>query len=388
MISARPTALVTALACAALLTGCADRSADDPQPVAGDTRTTTVERTRVEVVKELGERTGFDPQAIYDQVAPGVVTVISAGEGGGVGSGFVLGDDGEVVTNAHVVTTGEGSAIKPLGEVFVSFADSNEVRARIVGFDPFSDVALLKIDPEGLKLRPLALGSARGLRVGAPVAAIGSPFGEDRSLSIGVISALDRSIESLTGFETPGAIQTDAAINQGNSGGPLLDAGGRVLGINSQIETSSGDGSGVGFAVAVDTVRRSLDQLRSTGKARYALLGVATAAVFPQLATRFGIRSKTGAWVQELTKGGPADDAGVRKGSGAIRFQARTYANGGDVIVSFDGTPVRTENDLAALVAEHRPGERITLTLLRGGGDPRDVTVTLGERPLGNPPRE
>ena len=270
----------------------------------------------MEVVKELGERTGFDPQAIYEQVAPGVVTVISAGAGGGVGSGFVLGDDGEVVTNAHVVTTGEGAKIKRASEVYVSFADRNEVRARIVGFDPFSDVALLKIDPDGLKLRPLKLGSVRGLSVGAPVAAIGSPFGEDRSLSIGVISALDRSIESLTGFATPGAIQTDAAINQGNSGGPLLDAAGRVLGINSQIETSSGDGSGVGFAVPVDTVRRSLDQLRRSGRARYAYLGVATAPVFPQLATRFGIRSSSGAWVQEVTPDGPADDAGVRRGLG------------------------------------------------------------------------
>ena len=380
--------LTAVLACAATIAGCADRGPDEPQPPAADTRTTTVERTRVEVVKELGARTGFDPEAIYEQVAPGVVTVISAGgDGGGVGSGFVLGDQGEVVTNAHVVTTGEGAAIKPAGEVYVSFADSNEVRARIVGFDPFSDVALLRIDPEGLKLRALALGSARGLRVGAPVAAIGSPFGEDRSLSIGVISALDRSIESLTGFATPGAIQTDAAINQGNSGGPLLDAGGRVLGINSQIETSSGDGSGVGFAVAVDTVRRSLDQLRRTGKARYAYLGVATAPVFPQLATRFGIRSTTGAWVQEVTSGGPADDAGVREGSGATRFQARTYATGGDVIVSFDGEPVRTENDLAALVAEHRPGERVELTLLRGGGDSSHVNVTLGARPLGDPPK-
>ncbi len=384
--------LVAALALITPLTGCADRgSPDAPNLNAGDKRTTTVERTRVEVVKHLGRRDGFEPQTIYEQVSPGVVTVVSTGfagsEAGGVGSGFVLGDEGEVVTNAHVVTTGRGAAIKRAGEVYVSFADGNEVPARIVGFDPFSDVALLRIDPGGLKLRPLALGSARELRVGAPVAAIGSPFGEDRSLSIGVISALDRSIESLTGFATPGAIQTDAAINQGNSGGPLLDARGRVLGINSQIETNSGDGSGVGFAVAVDTVRRSLAQLRRHGRARYAYLGVATAAVFPQLATRFGIRGSAGAWVQEVTPGGPADDAGVSGGHGATRFQARTYATGGDVIVSVGGERVKTENDLAALVARRRPGERVRLTVLRGGGDRRELLVTLGERPLGGPPR-
>jgi S1-C subfamily serine protease len=379
-------ATVAALAGGAALAGCADRGQDAGTTASPEARTTTVERTKVEVLKDLGKRSGFDPQAIYEQVSPGVVTVVSGGERGGVGSGFVLGDDGEVVTNAHVVTTGEGASIKRAGEVYVSFEDGNEVPARIVGFDPFSDVALLKVDPDGLKLRPLELGSTRGLRVGAPVAAIGSPFGEDRSLSTGVISALDRSIESLTGFATPGAIQTDAAINQGNSGGPLLDAAGRVLGINSQIETSSGDGSGVGFAVAVDTIRRSLDQLRSTGKAKYAYLGVATAPVFPQLATRFGIRSSSGAWVQEVTPDGPADDAGVRKGSGTVRFQGRGYSKGGDVIVSFDGEPVRDENDLARLVAEHRPGQRVRMRLLRGGGDARDVTVTLGERPLGDPP--
>ena len=387
----RLTSVLGLLALCAALSGCADRGDDERAASASQTVTTTVEKTRVDVVRDLGRRGGFDPQAIYRQVSPGVVTVVSAGfkgsGSGGVGSGFVLGDSGEVVTNAHVVTSGEGSAIKRAGEVYVSFADGNEVPARIVGFDPFSDVALLKIDTDGLKLRPLRLGSVQGLRVGAPVAAIGSPFGEDRSLSIGVISALDRSIESLTGFDTPGAIQTDAAINQGNSGGPLLDSAGRVLGINSQIDTNSGDGTGVGFAVAVDTVRRSLRQLRSTGRARYALLGVATAPVFPQLAKRFGIRSTSGAWVQEVTAGGPADDAGIRGGKGATRFQARTYANGGDVIVSFAGRPVQTENDLASLVAAHRPGERVRLTILRGDGDERNVTVTLGARPLGSPGR-
>ena len=385
----RARVMLAALVCIAGLAGCADRGdGDAQQPAAGAaTRTTTVERTRVEVVKELGERSGFDPAALYEQVAPGVVTVISAGDGGGIGSGFVLGGEGEVVTNAHVVTTGAGAKIKRAAEVYVSFADRNEVPAKIVGFDPFSDVALLRIETDGLKLRPLELGSAQGLKVGAPVAAIGSPFGEDRSLSIGVISAIDRSIESLTGFATPGAIQTDAAINQGNSGGPLLDDAGKVLGINSQIETSSGDGTGVGFAVAVDTVRRSLDQLRRTGTASYAYLGVATAPVFPQLATRFGIRSSSGAWVQEVTRGGPADKAGIRKGSGVVRFQARSYSDGGDVIVSLAGQPVRSENDLARLVAERRPGERVPVTLLRGGGAAKTVTVTLGKRPLGAPPK-
>ncbi len=187
----------------------------------------------------------------------------------------MLDADGEVVTNAHVVTEGTGSSIRKAEQVYVRFQDDNQVPARIVGFDPNADVALLKIDPAGLTLRPLRLGSSRNLRVGSPVAAIGSPFGQEQSLSIGVISATDRTIESLTQFSISGAIQTDAAINHGNSGGPLVDADGRVLGINSQIRSESGDGTGVGFAVPVDLVRRSVDQLREDGRVEYPYLGSA-----------------------------------------------------------------------------------------------------------------
>ena len=263
---------------------------------------------------------------------------------GGVGSGFVIDAGGEIATNAHVVTTGEGAKIKKAGQVYVSFEDGNEVPAVIVGFDPFSDVALLRIKPDGLRLRPLGFGTTERLKVGAPVAAIGSPFGEDRSLSTGIISALGRSIDSLTGFATPGAIQTDTAINQGNSGGPLLDSRGRVIGINSQIQTRSGDSTGVGFAVPVDTVKRSLAQLRGNGRARYAYLGVATSPVFPQLAARFNLAAKSGAWVQTINKGGPADSAGLHAGSGSTAFQARRYASGGDVIVAVDGAQIRDED--------------------------------------------
>ncbi|HSD80202.1 MAG TPA: trypsin-like peptidase domain-containing protein, partial [Solirubrobacteraceae bacterium] len=255
----------------------------------GGTTTQTVERrTRVEVLpgpsgsaRTSRGATRFDPAAIYRRESPGVVTVISAGlQGdpaatGGLGSGFVVSGAGEIATNAHVVTSGTGRAIRAADRVYVRFKDRNQVPARIVGFDPFADVALLRVDPAGLTLRPLPLGSTRDLVVGSPVAAIGSPFGEEQSLSVGVISATDRSIESLTGFATTGAVQTDAAVNKGNSGGPLLDAGGRVLGINSQIRTDTGEGSGVGFAVPVDVVRRSLQQLRRDGRVRYAYLGVA-----------------------------------------------------------------------------------------------------------------
>ena len=348
--------------------------------------------TRVEVLKQLppAERTSgtFDPSAIYTRESPGVVTVISTGldSGGdeGLGSGFVISATGEIATNAHVVTSGEGKDIRKAGQVFVRFKDGNQVPAKVIGFDPFADVALLKVDPRGLTLRPLPLGDDRTARVGAPVAAIGSPFGEEQSLSVGVVSALGRSIQSLTGFKTPGAVQTDAAINHGNSGGPLLDAAGRVIGINSQIQTSSGDGSGVGFAVPVDTVKRSLAQLRTSGHARYAYLGVQTAMVYPQLAQRFGLRADHGAWVQSISPGGPAAAAGLRGGSDKQPFQDMTYDVGGDVITAVAGKTVRTDEDLARWLAAYRPGHQVTLTVVRDGRS-RSVRVRLGDRPLDAP---
>lgn len=335
--------------------------------------------------------TGFDPGRIYAEEAPGVVTVIATGlgsggggSGGGLGSGFVVSDEGEIATNAHVVTSGEGSSIRKAGSVFVRFKDGNQVPAEIVGFDPFSDVALLKIDPDDVELRPLPLGSSKDVTVGEPVAAIGSPFGEEQSLSVGVVSALNRSIASLTGFQTSGAIQTDAAINSGNSGGPLLNAAGEVLGINSQIRTDSGAGSGVGFAVPVDTVARSIAQLRENGRVRYAFLGVSTSAVYPQLAERFELPVDTGAWVQEVTAGGPAARAGIKAGTREQTFQARPYRPGGDLIVAVDGKDVEQEADLGVLLLDRDPGERVTLTIYRDG-EKRDVNVTLGDRPANLP---
>ncbi|WP_372791198.1 S1C family serine protease, partial [Paraconexibacter sp.] len=336
----------------------------------GGTRTVTEPATRVEVIRELpgsGSAKGapaFDPTGIYERESAGVVTVIATGLRGtagrgdsGLGSGFVVSDEGEIATNAHVVTSGEGGDIRRATTVYVRFQDGNQVGAEIVGHDPFADVALLKLkDLKGLTLRPLPLGSSGEVRVGEPVAAIGSPFGEEQSLSIGVVSALDRSIDSLTGFKTSGAIQTDAAINHGNSGGPLLNAKGEVLGINSQIRTESGDGSGVGFAVPVDAVRRSIEQLRKNGKVDYAYLGVSSSAVYPQLAAKFDLPVSKGAWIQVVTKGGPADKSGIKAGVGEKVFQARPYAPGGDLIVAVEGKEVEAETDLGRLLLEHDPG--------------------------------
>jgi S1-C subfamily serine protease len=354
----------------------------------------TVERTRVEVIEEQGDGGRFDARRVYETASPGVVEIISVFEGGGgiiggdsdapqsgQGSGFVVSEDGEIATNAHVVTQGEGRDIKEAREVFVQFADDNQVRVEIVGFDPNADVALLRLeDRAGLRLRPLRLGRSGEVEVGDPVAAIGSPFGEEQSLSVGVVSATDRAIESLTGFATLGAVQTDAAINQGNSGGPLINAEGEVIGINAQIRTRSGGGEGVGYAIPVDNVRRSIEDIRRHGEVRYAYLGVTTTAVYPQLAERFDLGTDHGAWVQEVVEDGPADDAGIRAGSGEVRFQARPVSPGGDVITKIDGREIRTENDLGIIIANRRPGSTVTVELVRDG-ERRTLEVELDERP-------
>jgi len=395
-VKRRAPAVLVALAALAL-GGCAGKDGREDERAGSDAPVRTVERiTTVEVVapsapaQRAAGAGGFDPAAIYARDSPGVVTVFSVlgesgssigGEGGqGVGSGFVLNAEGEIATNAHVVTNGTGGAIRKAKEVYVAFADGNEVSARIVGFDPNADVALLRIDPAGLRLRPLPLGSERDLRVGSPVAAIGSPFGEPQSLSVGVVSATDRSIKSLTGFEITGAIQTDAAINRGNSGGPLVNAGGEVLGINSQIQTTSGGGEGVGYAIPAGTVRRTLAELRRDGEVDYAYLGIATTRIYPQLARRFKLPVSRGAWVQEVVEDGPADRAGLRAGSRSVRFQARSVNPGGDVITAIDGSPLDDEAALGAALLRLEAGQQVVLRVYRGGR-PRDVKLTLGTRP-------
>jgi S1-C subfamily serine protease len=217
--------------------------------------------------------------------------------------------------------------------------------------------------------------------VGEPVAAIGSPFGERQSLSIGVISALDRTIRSLTQFEIGDAIQTDAAINPGNSGGPLLDAEGRVLGINAQIRSQSGGGEGVGFAIPADAVRRSLRELRENGRVDYGYLGVESLTVWPQLAERLDLDADTGALVQQVVADSPAEEAGLRDGGDEITFQGQPDITvGGDLIVGVDGTELTREHDLADEISAHSAGDRVELLILRDGEEQR-VEVELGRRP-------
>jgi S1-C subfamily serine protease len=369
-------ALAPLLLCLALLAGCG--SSDGGSSTAQVSRQKPPARVIVETASS-----GFDAARVYREASPGVVTIRSIfGSGGGAaeGSGFVLDTEGEIVTNAHVVTDESSGTREPAKEVFVEFPDRNVVEAEIIGFDPFADVALLKIKPDGFALHPLELGSDRDLQVGQPVAAIGSPFGEQQSLSSGIISATDRSVKSLTQFQIEGAIQTDASINPGNSGGPLLDAGARVLGINEQIETDSGSNSGVGFAVPISAIKRSIAQLQEDGSAEYAYIGVSSQALYPQLAAKLGLDTTFGGLLAEVVPGGPADKAGLQGGDKKLRFQAGEYRTGGDVILQVEGRDVIQPDDLSRFVASRKPGEKVTLTVLRDG-EKKQVEVTLGKRP-------
>ncbi len=392
-------ALAAALAIA-LLAGCGSGTStvifknktEDSTTTAAEPEVATTDEGETaevppQVPRELAIETGspgFDATGIYREDLPGVVTIRSVfggAAGGAEGSGFVLDPNGEIVTNAHVVTEEESSGgRKPAKEVFIEFSNRNVLEAKILGFDPFADVALLKVEPEGFPLHPLELGDDSELEVGEPVAAIGSPFGEQRSLSVGVVSATDRAVKSLTQFMIEGAIQTDASINPGNSGGPLLESEGKVVGINQQIETNSGANDGVGFAVPTTAIERSVEQLRENGHAEYAYIGVSSQALYPQLSNKLGIDSEFGALVAGVVPGGPADKAGLKGADGTIKFQAAEYETGGDVIVEVEGHEIVEPDALIRAVGEKKPGEKLELTILRDNKR-ETVDVTLGKRP-------
>ena len=380
-------ALAAGLVVAIVAAGCGGSNETTVSPV-------TVSEPGADRVVVEASGGAFNPAGIYKDSAPGVVTVISTfdesssifGGGGGQGSGFVVSNDGEILTNAHVVTSGGrsngGGQPQPASKVYVEFQDRNRVEAEIVGFDVDADVALIKVDPDGLDLHPLKLSDRKAFAVGEPVAAIGSPFGAEQSLSVGVISATDRTVQSLSQFAIDNAIQTDASINPGNSGGPLLDSNGEVIGINQQILSASGGNEGVGFAIPIGAARYSLGQLRDDGNVDYAFIGLTSQALWPQLADELNLGVDNGALVGDVVSGGPADDAGLQGGDHETTFQGSDIKVGGDVIVSVDGTPIVGESDLSELIARHHPGDTVTLEVVRDG-ERSQVQVELSARPGG-----
>jgi 2-alkenal reductase len=329
----------------------------------------------------------FDPARIYRERADGVVTIIAFfGGAASQGSGFVVSEDGYVLTNSHVITTaGEGSPddeADAAESIFVEFRDGDRIRARVVGWDVYDDVGLLKVDPAGHELDPVPLGDSSRVVVGEPVAAIGSPFGQMSSLSVGVVAATERAIDSLTSdYNLVDAIQTDAPINRGNSGGPMFDARGFVIGINAQIRSESGTAEGVGFAIPINSAKRSMEQLIQTGRVRYAWVGVSTQSVTPSLADRFGLSVQRGAAVQEVVAGSPAAEAGLRAGGEQQSFAGVPFRPGGDVIVSIAGRRIEDAEDLVRAISERfLPGERVRIGLVRGERR-LSVEIRLAERP-------
>jgi putative serine protease PepD len=311
----------------------------------------------------------LNARTLYANAAPGVVDITSRGvsepsqgaspfggpqqqqQATATGTGFVVDGKGNIVTAAHVVN-GASS-------ITVTFQDGTTRKATVLGKDDATDVAVLKVDPAGMTLHPLALGSSANLDVGDAVAAIGDPFTYDRSISTGIVSGLDRTISAPNGFTVAHAIQTDAALNPGNSGGPVFDASGKVIGIVDQIATngsSQATSSGVGFAVPIDLVRSELSGLEAGRPVHHAYLGVSTGSVGT---------TTSGALVQTVANGGPADDAGLRAG---------------DVVTKIGITTIKGSNDLVAAIATHKPGDKVAVTVRRGA-QTKTLTITLGTQP-------
>jgi putative serine protease PepD len=346
--SARARRSTVALVAVSALLGGALAATLTPR-LGGAGRTTTIVRS-VPAGVAPSSGNGLDAAAVYDRAAGGVVDVTASGAGAlATGSGFVVGTQGRIVTAAHVV--GGASSIT------VKLLDGSSVPGTLLGLDNATDVAVLRIDPAGLTLQPLTLGRSAALGIGDPVAAIGDPFQYERSLSTGIVSGLDRTMKAPNGFSVAHAIQTDAALNPGNSGGPLLDASGQVIGVVDQIATSGADqSSGVGFAVPIDLVAGELDALARGETLRHAYLGVSTGVAATGAA---------GALIGSVTAGSPAEAA---------------HLHAGDLVTAFGGTAIKGASDLISAIAGRAPGDRITLTVLRDGATVH-VPVTLGTQP-------
>ncbi len=367
----------------------------------GATTTTVVNEQQsaaTSATSNSGEALSF--AEIYDRAAPAVVQVTSTSResspffGGtqqqtALGSGFVIDKQGHIVTNYHVIQGADSIEVK--------FSNNINTAAEVVGTDPSTDLAVLKVEVSASALTPLAFGDSSAVQIGDPVVAIGNPFGFDRTITSGIVSAKYSSSSNSTAiplrsiggnFRIPSVIQTDAAINSGNSGGPLIDTASRVIGVNTAIATAGGgrsDGSdsgnvGIGFAISSNLVKQVVAQLIADGKATHAFLGVTVLPVTPQVARAFRLPVKEGLLVASVQNGSGADKAGLKGSSDNVTISGETYPVGGDIIVKVDGTDVGSEtNKLEEIIASHKPGDKIQVGFYRGDNQ-RTVTVTLGNR--------
>ncbi|HSI79277.1 MAG TPA: trypsin-like peptidase domain-containing protein [Solirubrobacterales bacterium] len=338
-----------------------------------------------------GERNRLSVNEIYEGAAPGVAFIRASSSGSeadpdpfnpfedpqpgqaATGSGFLIDDDGRVVTNAHVVDDADEIEVT-LGE------DGETYDAELLGADLSTDVAVLEIEADADQLSPLALGDSTAVEVGDPVVAIGNPFGLDHTATAGIVSAIQREIRGPDGFTIRDAIQIDAPINPGNSGGPLLDASGRVIGINSQIQSPSGGNVGIGFAVPISTGHEVAQQLIETGEVQHAFLGISGADLTPEIAQVLNLEHDSGALVQQVDPGTPADEAGIEAGDAVVTVGGTQIRVGGDLIIAVDGEEVEDMGAVIEAIQAKQPGDEIELTLHRDG-DERTVTVELTARP-------
>jgi putative serine protease PepD len=352
----------------------------------GDGGTTTVVR---EVQGSSASPTSFeDGQGksigdIYDQEGRGVVQVLStsvvsddpffgAQESRSSGSGFVIDKSGRIVTNYHVVQDAEN--------VQVSFSGEDNVDARVIGVDPSTDIAVLQIEAQARALVTLPLGDSDSVRVGDAVVAIGNPFGLERSVTAGIVSALQREITAPNGFAIDEVIQTDAAINHGNSGGPLLNADGQVIGVNAQIETETGGNVGIGFAIPINTVKEVVSQIIEEGKVEHAYMGIEMQTIDSDLTEQVRLPAESGVLVSRVVPGSPADDAGLKGGSRNVVVDGESYTLGGDIITEIDGEPVESAEEVRSVVNDKEPGDELEVEVRRE--DSTDtLTLTLGRRP-------
>jgi S1-C subfamily serine protease len=343
------------------------------------------EKGAANVVNQIYKADGEGVVFIESQIAPQESEFLNPfgepeAEGGGTatGSGFVIDGEGHILTNNHVIEGAEKVTVK-LGQ------SEKTHSAEVVGTDPGTDIALLKVDAPAKELHPLSLGRSSEMEVGDPVVAIGNPFGLDRTVTSGIVSALQRQIQAPNGFSINHVIQTDAAINPGNSGGPLINAGGEVIGINSQIATGGGGNGnvGIGFAIPIDTIRAEIQQLETKGEVEHAFLGISGGTVTPELAKALNLPVEQGVIVQRVVKDGPAEKAGLEAGDTSATINGEEVRLGGDIITEANGKQVKSMEELVEEIQDSKPGDTLELKILRGG-DEKTADVTLGTQPKNN----
>lgn len=320
--------------------------------------------------------------AVYEKVADGVANITSIAvqmdfffnifPSQGSGSGSIIDLKGHILTNHHVVANAQ--------KLEVTLADGSKWPAKLIGSDPDNDLAVIKIDAPKEKLKVIAMGDSKNLKIGQKVLAIGNPFGLERTLTTGVISSLGRTIRSDVGTLMEDIIQTDAAINPGNSGGPLLNSEGEIIGINSAIISPSGGSVGIGFAIPVNTAKRIIPELIAKGYVTYPWIGATIQSLIPEVAKFLKLKVERGAMIAEVVKGGPADKAGLKGGNQRVQVGNMIIIVGGDIVIKADQHDVKTHDDLIRYIREKKPGDSILLKILRKGRF-EDLKVILGERP-------